>query len=101
MAQVVERVVGSRWTWLALGVAVGMVLASGGVTAQSPPAARAAVQEVKTLYVDAHGGQSVANEVNAVCKTYAAQGWSFAGLESHLENNDTKGAWVTLVRPAP
>ena len=99
MAQIVDRVVSSRWAWLAFGVAVGLILAGGGLTAQEQKPASAATHETLTVYVNAHGGQELATDVNKVCKTYAPAGWVFANLESHTENGDQKGGWVTFVKP--
>ena len=100
MAQVIDRVASSRWTWLAIGVALGLLLAGGGLTAQEAKAPSAATQETMTVYVAAHGGQELAQDANKVCKTYAPAGWVFANLESHTENGDQKGGWLTLVKPA-
>lgn len=51
-----------------------------------------------TVYVDGHSGSTIAKEVNALHAKMEAQGWKFASLVVHMENSDTKGAWVTYTK---
>ena len=51
-----------------------------------------------TVYINAHGGSSIASKVNEMHKTMEAQGWRFADMEIHTENADTEGVWITYVK---
>ena len=53
---------------------------------------------VVTVYVNGHGGSSIASKINEMHKTMEAQGWRFADMEVHTENADTEGAWITYVK---
>ena len=68
----------------------------------APPATNAAKEAgpatVVTVYINAHGGSSIAKKINEMHKTMEAQGWRFADMEVHTENSDTEGAWITYVK---
>ncbi len=51
-----------------------------------------------TVYINAHGGSSIAKKINEMHKTMEAQGWRFADMEIHTENADTEGVWITYVK---
>lgn len=53
---------------------------------------------VVTVYVNGHGGSSIASKINEMHKTMEAQGWRFADMEIHTENADTEGVWITYVK---
>ena len=96
----IHDVVRSGWAWMVFGVMLGLILASGGLTAQEKvPAPAAPTQDTTTVYLRAHGGKDTAKVVNEACKTYAPAGWAFADLEPYVENGDQKGVWVTFVKP--
>ena len=51
-----------------------------------------------TVYINAHGGSSIASKINEMHKSMEAQGWRFADMEVHSENSDTEGVWITYVK---
>jgi len=72
-------------------------------TLATAPAALAAeppkATTVVTVYINAHGGGSIAKEANASHAKMEKEGWRFADLEVHGENGDTEGVWITYVKP--
>jgi hypothetical protein len=69
--------------------------AAPAALAAEPPAATTVV----TVYVNAHGGGSIAKEANESHAKMEKDGWRFADLEVHAENGDTEGVWITYVKP--
>jgi len=51
-----------------------------------------------TVDVAAHAGKAVAAKLNESHARMETEGWRFADLEIHVENGDTKGAWVTYTK---
>jgi len=51
-----------------------------------------------TVYVSAHGGGAIAEEMNEMHVKMEAAGWRFADVAIHVENEDTEGAWITYVK---
>jgi hypothetical protein len=72
-------------------------------TLATAPAALAAdppkATTVVTVYINAHGGNSIAKEANESHAKMEKDGWRFESLEVHGENGDTEGVWITYVKP--
>lgn len=80
---------------LAAGIAA-LVLA--GAPALAADKRKETADGVVTVYVSAHGGKEMAKDINASHVAMEAQGWRFADLEIHVENGDTRGAWITYTK---
>ncbi len=80
-----------------------LTAAAMAATLATAPAALAAeppeATTVVTVYINAHGGNSIAREANETHAKMEKEGWRFADLEVHAENGDTEGAWITYVKP--
>jgi len=82
----------------AAGVAAGLSamlawsMGDAETTAAVPP-------RVITVHVDGHGGNGIAKNINEMHVKMTAKGWDFADMESHAENGDTEGAWLTYTKP--
>lgn len=80
----------------ALGGAVitGTILLNAASAADKEESA--APPATVTIYIG-EGGTSV-KKMNEEHNKYFAQGYRFASMVSHDENNDHKGVWITYVR---
>jgi len=80
-----------------------LTAAAMAATLAAAPAARAAeppkATTVVTVYINAHGGNSIAKETNESHAKMEKDGWLFADLAVHDENGDTEGVWITYVKP--
>ena len=79
---------------LAAAVMASALAAAPVGRAADGPAAKTAV----TVYVNAHGGSTIAKKVNETHAKMEKDGWRFADLEVHAENGDTEGVWITYVK---
>jgi hypothetical protein len=79
---------------LAAAVMAATLAAAPAALAAEPPKATTVV----TVYINAHGGGSIARETNESHAKMEKEGWRFADLEVHAENGDTEGVWVTYVK---
>jgi hypothetical protein len=61
--------------------------------ADKEPATPAAIL---TIYIDEHG--SSVKAMNEAHNKYFAQGYRFASMVSHDENQDHRSVWITYVR---